>query len=153
LQARVEAAPDATALLAPERAPITFGELWSRIEAVAGGLTEAGVVRGDVVAVMLPDGPDLVATVLGVARAAACAPLNPALTEVEIESAFAGLGARALIVEPGQNAPAVAAARALGIAVIESAAGPLRHRAGPPAATMRCCCTPRPPAEIPSWFP
>lgn len=75
LQAR--RSPDAIAV-EHEDVELTYTELLARADAVAGRLRELGVVPGELVAVALPRGTDLVATLLGVHRAgAAYVPLDP----------------------------------------------------------------------------
>ena len=72
-----------------------------QVDGVAGGLAALGVGRGDVVAVMLPNGPEYPAVFLGIARAgAACTTLNPAYTSHEIRAQLADAGARVLVTTP-----------------------------------------------------
>ena len=120
LRLRAAAAPQSEALLAPGRPAIAFAGLSSRIDAVAALLANAGLTRHDVVAVFMPDGPDLLSIVLGVASIAICAPVNPALREAEIASCLGGLGARALIVDAAFNSPAAEVAAQLRIPVLDA---------------------------------
>ncbi|MBN9661025.1 MAG: AMP-binding protein [Acidobacteria bacterium] len=85
---------------------------------IAQNLAEAGVKRGDVVAMVLPDGVDLVLTFTGIISVATCAPLNPASSRAEFEFALGELRPRALVVERRDNA-AVAVAAVMGIRVME----------------------------------
>ena len=118
LRQRAHAAPESPAILAPALPSLTFAQLISRIDAIAARLASAGVTNDDVVAVVMPDGPDLLSMILGVASAAICAPVNPALRDAEMESCLTGLSARALIVPP-TAAPAIAdIALKLGIALL-----------------------------------
>ena len=117
--------PDATALLAPGRAPLSYRELASHVEQVAGVLRAEGIGPADRVAVVLPNGPDLATAFLSVAAAAACAPLNPAFTRAEFEFYLRDLQARALLVADGSDGPAHDAARGLGLRVLT-----IRARAG-----------------------
>ncbi len=68
----------------------------------------------------MPDGPELLSVVLGVASVAICAPVNPALREAEIASSLSGLGARALIVDAALSPPAVGVAEEFGISVLDA---------------------------------
>jgi 1-acyl-sn-glycerol-3-phosphate acyltransferase len=52
-------------------ATITYGRLWREAAAVAGGLRERGVKRGDTVALMLPTGMDFLRTFQGILIAGA----------------------------------------------------------------------------------
>lgn len=117
---RASATPEAAALLAPGREPLTFRELQTQLEALARTLRDAGLTRNDVVATVFPNGPELISVFLGIASVAVCAPLNPALREAELEFCLRDLGARALVIEAGLDSPAEAVARALGIAVWEA---------------------------------
>lgn len=56
--------------------------------------------RGDVVAVALPDGAEMIAAVLGAAESGVCAPLNPWLAAGEMAEVLADLRVRA-VVGPG----------------------------------------------------
>jgi acyl-CoA synthetase (AMP-forming)/AMP-acid ligase II len=71
------------------------------------------------VALVLPNGPELAVAFVGVACAAACAPLNPAYRQEEFDFYLADLGAKAVIVMDGLDSLAREAARKLGIAVLE----------------------------------
>jgi acyl-CoA synthetase (AMP-forming)/AMP-acid ligase II len=63
----------------------SFTEIGARAGAVAGGLLQRGVRRGDRVAVGLRNSPELVVSVLGVLQAGAVlVPLNPAYTADEV---------------------------------------------------------------------
>lgn len=59
-------------------------EFWAESTTIADALYDAGIQRGDVVAVALPDGPELIASFVGASRVAACAPLNVALHVSEL---------------------------------------------------------------------
>ncbi|MFD6058124.1 amino acid adenylation domain-containing protein [Rhodococcus wratislaviensis] len=48
---------------------LTYAELEARSAAVAASLTESGIVAGDIVAITLPQSPDLIAAIIGVVRA------------------------------------------------------------------------------------
>jgi acyl-CoA synthetase (AMP-forming)/AMP-acid ligase II/thioesterase domain-containing protein/acyl carrier protein len=90
----------------------------------------AGLMAGDALAIALPDGPDLLLSVLAASSVAACAPLNPALGEAEFEFQLAGLAPRALLAAP--DSPACAAARRLGIPLLEPG-----RRLGPASSSRR----------------
>ncbi|GAB7044445.1 non-ribosomal peptide synthetase [Catenuloplanes niger] len=76
--ARVEARPDAVAVVAPD-ATLTYRELLERADRVAGGLLDAGVRPDTPVAVALPRSAALIVALLGVLRAGAgYLPLDPA---------------------------------------------------------------------------
>lgn len=112
------------AVQAPGRADLTYGELWRATRELAGCLAAGGLRRGDAVAMVLPDGPEQLTTLLAVSQAAVCAPLNPAFTEAEFAFFLADLRARALVLQAGAFPAAEAAARGLGIAILPVAPDP-----------------------------
>ncbi|KUF16412.1 non-ribosomal peptide synthetase [Streptomyces silvensis] len=74
---RARSAPEAVAVVAGPKT-MTYGQLDDRSGRLANLLVDAGVRRGDVVAVCLPRGPELVTALLAVARAGgAYLPLDP----------------------------------------------------------------------------
>jgi acyl-CoA synthetase (AMP-forming)/AMP-acid ligase II len=111
------------ALLAPERETLTYGGLRATIERAARQFAGLGLQRGDRIAVVLPNGPEMAAAFLAVACCATAAPLNPAYREEEFRFYLEDLRARALIVAEGEATPARTAASALGLAVVELVAG------------------------------
>ncbi|MHB9026166.1 MAG: AMP-binding protein [Armatimonadota bacterium] len=114
-----EQTPDAPAMLAPGRAALDYRRLWEQVERTAAALRVRGVGRGDRVAVVLPNGPEMAVAFLAVASCAACAPLNPAYRRQEFDFYLGDLGAKALIVAAGEDSPARDAAATLGIPMIE----------------------------------
>ena len=81
LRQRASETPDAIALLAPGRDPLTYLKLWNHIQSFTQG---AGELRpGEVTALGMPGGPELITAFLAVASTGASAPLDPTLTEAE----------------------------------------------------------------------
>src|SRR3979490_2185514 len=78
LEHQAKRIPDAPAILAPGRAPLTYGRLYQHIDRARRALRAQGIGHRDRVAVMLPNGPEMTVAVLTVATSAACAPMNPA---------------------------------------------------------------------------
>ena len=112
-------AEDDPALAAPGRTTLTFAGLRAHVAAISRALNAAGVGRGDRVAIVLPNGPEMASAFLSVAAAASTAPLNPAYREEEFEFYLSDLSAKVLIVEAGSETPALAAAEKRGLAVLE----------------------------------
>ena len=80
----------------------TRAELAAAASSTADRLRAAGVAAGAAVAVRLPDGASLVATLFGVWRAGAVyLPVNPRLTKTEADRVFASVRPVALIDERG----------------------------------------------------
>ncbi|MFZ0678094.1 MAG: AMP-binding protein [Candidatus Binatus sp.] len=118
LEEQSRQSPDNFALLALDRPPLTYSRLVTHSYRVIADLNHAGISRGDRVAVVLPNGPEMAACLLGVAMGASCAPLNPNYRRSEFEFYLSDLAPRALIVEEGSDLPAIAVAESLGIRVI-----------------------------------
>jgi len=108
----------ATALSAPGGKPLTFAGLRALVQRTIADLNAAGVGRGDRVAIVLPNGPEMASAFIAIASGAASAPLNPAYKADEFEFYMSDLNAKALVVEAGSASPAVAVARKLGVRVM-----------------------------------
>jgi acyl-CoA synthetase (AMP-forming)/AMP-acid ligase II/acetyltransferase-like isoleucine patch superfamily enzyme/acyl carrier protein len=111
--------PDRTAIGAPGRQPLSYRGLLSQIEAIAGALRASGVKRNDRVAVIMPNGPEMAVSFLGVATGATCAPLNPGYRASEFEFYLSDLRAKALFLSSDLESPARMVAQALKIPVVD----------------------------------
>src|ERR1700722_19622762 len=109
---------DAVAIAAREAPPLTYAALRALIDRAVRALNDLAVGRGDRVAIVLPNGPEMATAFLSVAPAAASAPLNPAYRQDEFEFYLEDLKAKALIVEAGSDSPALRAAEKLGVKLI-----------------------------------
>ena len=109
------------ALGAPAREPLTFAGLREQIERTTAALNSFGLGRGDPIAIVLPNGPEMAAAFLAVASAATAAPLNPGYRADEFSFYLSDLEARAVIVQQGDDTPARAAAAAESVPIIELA--------------------------------
>src|SRR5271166_5608172 len=119
LQSLIASGRDEAIAIAAEGAPpITYAALRALIERTTASLNGLGVGRGDRVAIVLPNGPEMATAFLSVASAATSAPLNPAYRQDEFEFYMTDLKAKALIVEAGSASPAIAAAEKLGVALV-----------------------------------
>lgn len=118
LDRRASLTPDAPALLAPGRYPLTYLQLWNHVQSSRNALASFGIGPGEVTALVFPSGPELVTAFLAVASTGACAPLDPALTESEFHFCLDRLRARTLIVFDDMPSPAARAARSLGLRVL-----------------------------------
>src|SRR5947209_7040463 len=97
LRAAVRRWGDRTAFLHHD-VPLTFTELGRRAHAVANWLADAGIVRGDVVAVHLPNCRQYPAVYYGIQLAGATfSPTNPLLPPAELAAQLTDAGARVLI--------------------------------------------------------
>src|SRR5271166_2389209 len=109
---------EAIAIAAHDAPPLNYRGLRALVDGAVASLNRLGVGRGDRVAIVLPNGPEMATAFLSVAGAAASAPLNPAYRRDEFEFYLSDLKAKALIVEAGTASPATAAAEKLGVALI-----------------------------------
>ncbi len=103
---------------APGRDWMTYGGLRDLSSYVGSTLHGAGVGRGDRVAIVLPNGPEMAAAFATVASWAVTAPLNPAYREDEFAFYLEDLGARAVILPTGYEGPALAVAQRFGLAIL-----------------------------------
>ncbi len=111
--------PDAVAILAPGRDPLSFADLARRLDDVQQRLNRRGIGRGDRVAIVLPNGADMAVCFLGVADCATAVPVNPAYTADEYDVCLSDLSAKALIVLTDNDTPAKATAERLGMLILE----------------------------------
>jgi len=112
------------AICAPDRAPLRYGELRKQAEQTATRLNQLGIGRGDRVAIVLPNGPEMATSFVSVAAAATTAPLNPAYRAEEFRFYLGDLDAQALIVAENSDSEAIAVAHEMGIGVIELITAP-----------------------------
>jgi len=127
------------ALVSPDDgAVLTFDELAGRVEELAGKLRALGVERGDRVALVLANGPEIVQLLFAVAAlGAAAAPLNPAYTTDEFAFYLGDLEPRIVLLPEGELAAARAAVGGA-TEIVEVAGAPgepilLRSARGEPA--------------------
>lgn len=121
LDNRAAGHPNAPAILAPGRAPLTYSGLARQVHETRDRLDVLGISGGDRVAIVLGNGPEMATAFLGVAACAVSAPLNPSYRAEEVQFYLSDLQAKALIVQQGQETPARAVAHALGVTIIELA--------------------------------
>jgi acyl-CoA synthetase (AMP-forming)/AMP-acid ligase II len=132
-----------------ERAIGTLGRGWlsgSELRELAATVRETlngvGIGRGDRVAIVLPNGPEMASCFVAVAACCTAAPLNPAYKSDEFEFYLSDLKPAALILAAGDESPARVVAARLGLKVITlvhgtGAAGLFRLETGMAAATAR----------------
>ena len=111
--------PERVAILAPGRPDCSYGELTGHVAETASVLRGCGLQSADRVAIVLPNGPEMVSAFLAVSSTATCAPLNPTYREQEFDFYLQDLRAAAVIVAEGVSTPARTVAVRLGIPVLE----------------------------------
>ena len=109
---------DALAFGSPNADWMTYADLRALSTEVRDALHGFGVGRGDRVAIVLPNGPEMAAAFITIAQVAVTAPLNPAYREEEYAFYLDDLKAKALVVMADDDGPAVAAATKAGIDII-----------------------------------
>ena len=110
--------PEKAAIEAPERDPLTYGGLSHQVTRTVTLLNDLGYGKGDRIAVMLPNGPEMATAFLAVMAGCTCAPLNPLYRQNELEFYLADMRASAIIIPPDAGPHITAAARTLGIPAI-----------------------------------
>ena len=105
----------APAIGAPEREVLTHQGLRELASRTVTALNAMGIGRGDRVAMVLPNGPEMAAAFIAIACGATTAPLNPAYRAEEFDFYLSDLNAKALVILEGMQSPALAAAQARGI--------------------------------------
>ncbi len=121
IAALLEAGPaDAPAIGAPEGVKsLSYRDLQALARRTVETLNGLGIGRGDRVAIVLPNGPEMASSFIAVAAGAATAPLNPAYRAEELEFYLGDLKAKALVLEAGVDSAARATAKKMSIPVLE----------------------------------
>ncbi len=109
----------ASAIGAPGRTALTHGGLRALARRTVEDLNGMGIGRGDRVAIVLPNGPEMATSFVALASGATTAPLNPTYRGEEFKFYLDDLNARALLIQQGMESPARIVAAELGVPVIE----------------------------------
>ncbi len=112
------ATPEALAIGAPDRPWLTYAGLAEQTARTLAALHGAGIGRGDRVAIVLPNGPEMASAFVTVAQGAVTAPLNPAYKLEEFDFYLSDLKARAIILPTGYEGPALEAAAKHGLVIL-----------------------------------
>ncbi|MGO4682318.1 acyl--CoA ligase [Hyphomicrobium sp. 2TAF46] len=119
----------ASAIRASGAEPLTYAGFRTLVLRTIARLNEFGIGRGDRVAIVLPNGPEMATAFVATASAATAAPLNPAYRADEFDFYMSDINTKALIVEEGSTSPALAVAEKRGITIITLKSDPA-HGAG-----------------------
>jgi acyl-CoA synthetase (AMP-forming)/AMP-acid ligase II len=109
---------DAPAIGAPERPSLTHKDLRELAATTVAALNKMGIGRGDRVAIVLPNGPEMATAFIAIACGATTAPLNPAYRAEEFDFYLSDLNAKALVILDGMESPARAVAAARKIPIV-----------------------------------
>jgi acyl-CoA synthetase (AMP-forming)/AMP-acid ligase II len=91
------------AIVVPDGIRLTYADLREQTARAADGLARLGLVRGDRIALVLPNSAETIVLFLAAAAVGTAAPLNPAYKEDEFRFYLADIAASALVVGPGQG--------------------------------------------------
>jgi acyl-CoA synthetase (AMP-forming)/AMP-acid ligase II len=106
----IAGAADHPALVAPGKPALTYGQLRENVAALAERLNSFGLGRGDRIAIVMNNGPELIPAFFAAAMCATAAPLNPRYKQEEFAFYYEDTQAKALIAPPGAAELARAAA-------------------------------------------
>ena len=115
--------PDAPAILAPGRMPLSFAGVWEQTQAMARALQSRGISNSTRVAIVLPNGPEMATAFLGTAACAACAPLNPGYQASEFRFYLEDTRAEAVLLRKAEDGAIRNVARDMGLQVVELESG------------------------------
>ncbi len=122
-----EGSPSPALICPDDGTVVSHGELASAVHQFAGVLAGLGVARGQRVALVLPNGPEIVELLLAVVLCGAtAAPMNPGYTEAEYKFYLDDLDPSLLLVQTGRGADVRRAAGELMTADVSA------QRQGPP---------------------
>ncbi len=110
--------PAARAIGAPGRAWLESASLLGLVRETCRSLNSVGIGRGDRVAIVLPNGPEMAAVFIAIAAACSAAPLNPAYKDEEFSFYLTDLKPKALLILKDWDSPARAVAARLSIPLI-----------------------------------
>jgi oxalate---CoA ligase len=112
-------AADAPAIGAPGRPWLTYAGLAKLVDDTLSTLNGVGIGRGDRVAMVVPNGPEMAASFIAVAAGCSSAPLNPAYRADEFEFYLDDLKPKAVVVQQGMDSPVRAVAGKVGVPIVE----------------------------------
>jgi acyl-CoA synthetase (AMP-forming)/AMP-acid ligase II len=143
--------PSHAAVILPEDgATTTYYSLAEQVESLASQLQQSGLQPGEAVALVLANGLEYLVSFLGVARARlVAAPLNPAYKVEEFRFYLEDIGARAVIVPPGDH-PVRSVAHELGLPIWTASRNPQGHvrLEGDRLSTAAGACEPPQPDDV-----
>ena len=112
-----QGAPDHPALVVPNRLSFTYSLLRELTDEAAHSLASYGIGAGDRVAMVLPNSAEAIVFFLAASTVATACPLNPSYKEEEFRFYLEDVGARFLLVPPGEGEAARRAMPAGGIVI------------------------------------
>jgi acyl-CoA synthetase (AMP-forming)/AMP-acid ligase II len=119
-------AAERNALEAPGGTPLTFAALRALMAETLTSLNGHGIGRGDRIALVLANGPEMATSFIALAAGAVAAPLNPSYTAEEFEFYLSDLKAKVLVIGHGRDSSSVEVAGKLGVPVLRLKTNPER---------------------------
>lgn len=110
---------DSVAIGGVDGRTLTYGGLREKVRMIVGGLNSQGFSRNDRIAIVHQDGLEMAACLVAILSGFTAIPLNPSLRTAEFSGYFSTIGAKALVTEPGDEAPLKGVAKDLGIETVE----------------------------------
>lgn len=110
--------PDCAAILAPGERPLSYVALSESVAQLRLQFAAASVVKGQRIALVFPNGPDLLVALLAASGFGPCAPLDPAASGQEYKSYFSQLRAPLLVTATDLDSAAVWSAEAQGMRIL-----------------------------------
>ena len=107
-----------TAILSPDANPLTYGDVLEQTNAIVRFLQNKGFGKNDRIGVILPDGPEMALTLIGVMACASFVPLMENHGIEEYKTLITNIGIRVLIIMEGSDTVAISAASELNTPVI-----------------------------------
>ncbi|MDP2620307.1 MAG: non-ribosomal peptide synthetase [Hyphomicrobiales bacterium] len=117
-----EIQPDAPAILAKDRPPLSYSMFIGRIDRVREVLKCSGLGRGDRIAIVHGRSDELSVLIFGVMSGATAVPLNPKLTAAEFHNQLRSCKAKAVVVEDRHRGAVADAAARLEIPCFDASA-------------------------------
>lgn len=110
--------PNAAAILAPQKQPITYERLFRHLVKTASSLQQLGITHTDRVALVMNNGPEMATAFLAIGSVAVCVPMNSHSSLSEFKTYLSEVKAKALVMAYGLSTEATTAAMELGIEII-----------------------------------
>ena len=117
--------PHQPAIVSATFAPLTYHDLQRQLDDIRRQLRLAGFDRNARIGVLMPNGPEAILTIVAVACCSIAVPLDPRLSQAEIDQRLDMLRLNALLVPQGSASEARQAAERRRLAIIEAA--PVGH--------------------------
>src|ERR1043166_1536296 len=117
--AQSELSPNAPAITAPGRLPLTYSRMRSQLEEIRKSLNAFGFGRNDRIVTVLDNGPEMAVAFMGLASCVTAVPLNPAYRADEFKFYLSRLNAKALFVNAEDQTDVKELAHQLGLRIIQ----------------------------------